>query len=59
MDLRPRVLFPESTQQRLGRARYCVGLSPIRENARRHAWISGSSPSDVAASRDEWQKYMT
>lgn len=31
--------------------RYWVGLSPIRANARRHAWISGSSLSGPSASR--------
>ena len=31
--------------------RYCVGFSPIRANARRQAWISGSSASDPPASR--------
>nr|BFE83149.1 hypothetical protein GCM10020093_057500 [Planobispora longispora] len=31
--------------------RYCVGLSPILEKARRHAWISGNSASVPVASR--------
>jgi hypothetical protein len=32
--------------------RYWVGFSPILEKARRHACISGSSPSGRSASRD-------